>query len=342
MQSTTARPSRAGSRPRVRRLAALAASALLACGLALAAGAPASAATPVAAPAATPGSTTAASSGTALASSCDVAASSTSTAASDLCWLDLSGYSAPAATSTAGQRFSVVVDGGYRLSFTLRASGGAVHPTALGAYVNAYLGTRGILTGVTGRPVLSQVDQTTTTTLALSDIRVVDSNDQPAAAFTLVGADAESTDAGESITWRSDVPLESTKYVPLADACQGSLTGFASKTVVCAGAGEIGEHRDGTAMVAAPDATSFSQTLVGGGEEGVAFAVALPSLTPAAATVSSPSTTAHAPSAPASSGDSVTWLGGSAALRTPSLIGAALLLAAAVLVLVARRRRIRP
>src|SRR4051812_18364299 len=111
MQRTTARPSRAGSRPRVRRLAVLAASALLACGLALAAGAPASAATPVAAPAATPGSTPAASSGTALASSCDVAASSTSTAAGDLCWLDLSGYSAPAATSAAGQRFFVVVDG---------------------------------------------------------------------------------------------------------------------------------------------------------------------------------------------------------------------------------------
>lgn len=330
MHRTTDRPPRAGSRQRVRRRAALAATCLLAAGLALTAAGPASAATATPAP----------SSGTAAASSCAVSTASTTAAAGDLCWLDLSGYSTAEATSPEGQSLSVAVPGGYRLSFTLKASGGAVHPTALGSYVNAYLGTRGVLTGVTGRPVLSQVDQTTTTALALSDIRVVDSADQPAAAYTLVGADAESTDAGESITWRSDVPLESTKYVPLSDACQGSLTGFASKTVLCAGAGEIGKHRDGTAMVAAPDATSFSQTLVGGGEEGVAFAVSLPSLTPPAATVSSPATTAHAGSAPASSSESITWLGGPGALRAPSLVAAALLLAASVLVLVARRQRL--
>lgn len=281
--------------------------------------------------------------------SCSTSDAASGAAAGQLCWLDLSAYSAASATAPSAQHLSVSVAGGYVLSFDLEVSGGAVSPTALGAWPAAYLGTDGVLTGVAGSPALSQTGSATTTEVTLSSLRLVDAAGHAVADFTLVGADAESTDRDESIVWTSDVDLASAAQFPLGDACEGQLTGFGSSTVTCLGGGDIEEHRTGVALVAAENPQTFGETMVGGGEEGVAFAVVLPSIgtatTAAAETSTSGSgsaagTAANAGSGTAGNAASVTAFSDSGMWGATSLATAALLLfAAAVTVVILRRRR---
>jgi hypothetical protein len=197
---------------------------------------------------------------------------------------------------------------GDTLTFTLSVTGGAVQPTRLGAYPDAFLGTHGFETGVAGRPALSQDTQTTTT--------------------------AESTNAGESLVFHSDVDLAATKTTPIGDACQGYLTGFGSTSVDCTGGPQIASLRDGTITVAATNPTVLSTKMVGGGEEGLAFAVKLSSVEKSAVAVSGADNSAgHSQSFSPSTSSSLPW-------NTPSIVTAGILLVvAAGVVLVARRRR---
>ncbi len=74
-----------------------------------------------------------------------------------------------------------------------------------------WLGNRGHYTGIDRavRPALYQQAVGTTTTATLSDLRVTDASGTAVTGWSLVGADAEETAGGESITWTADTPFSS-------------------------------------------------------------------------------------------------------------------------------------
>ncbi|MEU7788975.1 CshA/CshB family fibrillar adhesin-related protein [Amycolatopsis sp. NPDC049159] len=211
---------------------------------------------------------------------CGFASAGTGTYARTLCWFDLSGYDAAEATSAAGQRLTFALPGGYRLAVTLKVSGGPVAANRLPTYSAAYLGNSGHYTGVPGRPALYQTSFGSTTVAALTDIVATDSTGAVVQGYALVGADAESTDAGESIEWTSSSRLESltaTGTDPgIGNACGGAYTGIGTRTVRCTG--RTGANKTGTAIISAEDPTSFSQRMVGGGRQAVGFGVLVSSL----------------------------------------------------------------
>jgi hypothetical protein len=211
---------------------------------------------------------------------CDYAASGTGRYADTLCWLDLSSVD-PAAVGSP-QPLRLDLPGGYRLAATMTVTGYPVAAQAFPTWGGAYLGTRGHYTGVdpTIRPALYQADRTgttgrATTTATLADIAVTDAAGQPVQGWSLVGADAESTARGESITWTSDAPFTSLTTRTdggddLGTACGAGFTGIGTTTVTCTGSVD---SPTGTAIVAADTPTTFTQRMVGGGREGVAFGV---------------------------------------------------------------------
>ena len=208
-------------------------------------------------------------------SSCSFANPGSGTYARTLCWFDMSTYSAAAAGSASGQSMTVALPGGYSISFTLNVSGGAVGPTAFPTYGGAYLGN-GAYTDVAGKPALYQTGNGTTTTASLSAIRVVDSQGNPVTGYSFVGADAESTDTGESIAWTSNQPLSLISNIGNACNSGASLTGVGTTTVKCSAT--VSSTKTGTAILAAPAPTSFSQNMVGAGKQAVAFGVLVSSV----------------------------------------------------------------
>ena len=196
--------------------------------------------------------------------------------ASTLCWFDFSGYDAAEATSPGGQEMSVSLPGGSTLTFTVRASGGGVRSNPFPTYSAAYLGN-GSYTGVTGRPALYQRDSRTNTDVVLSDIVFTTPTGERSTAFSLVGADAESTDAGESIVWRSDNPIysltENGTDPGIGNACGSGFTGVGTQQVTCSA--NSSSRKTGTPILASQAPDTFSQRMVGGGRQAVAFGVLL-------------------------------------------------------------------
>lgn len=203
---------------------------------------------------------------------CGFATAGTGTYASTLCWFDMSSYNA--AQAAGGQQFAVSIPGGYTLSFTITSSGGSIAPHAFPTYGGSYLGNNGHYTGVPGKPALYQTQSGATTTSTLSNITLTDSSGTSLKGFALVGADAESTDANESLSWRASSPINSLN--PVGNACGGGFSGAGTTTVTCVGNGA--SPKTGDAIVAATNPSFFTQTMVGGGLEGFAFGVLLSSV----------------------------------------------------------------
>ncbi|HEX3823541.1 MAG TPA: hypothetical protein VHV79_03645 [Mycobacteriales bacterium] len=204
---------------------------------------------------------------------CNFATAGTGTYASTLCWFDLSSYNAALATGAGGQQMTMTIPGGYSISFTLKVTGGAVKAAALPTYTQAFLGNSGY-TGVAGEPALYQTANATTTTATLSGISLTSSAGTTLTGYSLVGADAESSDSGESITWTSTTALASLET--LGNACGGGFTGAGSTTVTCTGK-SVG-NKTGDAILASEAPSTFSQTMVGGGLQGIGFGVLISQL----------------------------------------------------------------
>lgn len=209
--------------------------------------------------------------GAATAESCGFASPGTGTYASTLCWFDMSSYDATQAA--AGQQFAVSIPGGYTLSFTITSSGGPIAAHAFPTYGGAYLGNNGHYTGVPGKPALYQTQSGATTTSSLTNITLTDKSGNSLTGFALVGADAESTDASESLSWHASSPISSLN--PVGTACGGGFAGVGTTTVTCTGNGGA---KTGDAIVAATNPSFFTQTMHGGGLEGFAFGVLLSSV----------------------------------------------------------------
>jgi LPXTG-motif cell wall-anchored protein len=215
-----------------------------------------------------------------IVNSCDFATSGSGAYADSICWFDLTGYN-PTTASTSGQVVRQSLPGGYTLSATLKASGTTVEAQVLPTWTGAYLGNTasgvGGYYGISGMPAIYQTSGGTIT-LTLSNITLTNSSGTSVSGFALVGADAESSDNNESITWTSDKTLVS--IGTLGNACGGSTNANpgslvwsnANKTAKCNGR-QDGATKTGAAILYSQDPSTFVQEMVGGGLQGVAFGV---------------------------------------------------------------------
>jgi len=194
---------------------------------------------------------------------CGFAQPGTGNYANNLCFIDFStltatqigvadSYVAPSGSGSSynpgvcGLETSVTVPGGFTMYFCLGLTGEPVSPFALPTYGEAFLGNSFNLTaggvnyasdpvpfyiGVPGDPSLYQLDSGASSVI-LSNIEVVNSQEVAATGWELVSIDAESTDVNESIKWTSDQPLSilannlpwDTSSDPLGNACGNELT----------------------------------------------------------------------------------------------------------------------
>ncbi len=268
--------------------------------------------------------------------------------ARSLCWLDLAGFTTRyldrgasanpryvaelgqqyGSTNNAGTLFStggvhygpisnfpvdIQLSAQYRFRATLAVStpsvgsGLALRAVGVPTWSGAYL-AQGLYNGIPGSPALYQLNGGTSA-VTLSNIRVTDSSDTRIRGFSVVVADAESTDNPESITWTHNggagflwlpnKPAEwsnsgtgtaantARKQAALGNACSATPVGqfprFSDTTATaatrsCQTDGNQASPKTGTAMLQiAPgnDLSQFSvtQTMVGGGLQAVAFGV---------------------------------------------------------------------
>ncbi|WP_434317434.1 CshA/CshB family fibrillar adhesin-related protein [Leifsonia sp. P73] len=204
---------------------------------------------------------------------CSYADAGTGTYARTLCWLDQSGYDPAVAGSSSGQPMKVALAGGYTLEYTAFASGRALVPAAFPTYASAYLGrNNGGYRGVAGMPALYQAGATGGySSVLMSGITVRDADGNPVKAFSIVMADAESTDQGETLRFTADQPLR--QIAPLGTACDSAFTGVGTNSVTCSSAQNV--IRSGTAMLAADAPLGATIDLNSDRRQGVAFGILL-------------------------------------------------------------------
>jgi prepilin-type N-terminal cleavage/methylation domain-containing protein len=238
-------------------------------------------------------------------SDCGFATPGTGYYASTLCLIDfsdLTGNNYLAATSGCLETSAPLPDG-YTLYFCIGITGTSVAPFPLPTWQNAFLGnTCGgstscstgtpFYTGIPGDPALYQTGGGTTV-ITMSNISVTTPLGVPATGWEVVGADAESTDDNESIsfnagwptTWSGDTTLNilnndesyDSPSDPVGNACNsgaGLTTSSDGNTVTCVGSSTT-FVKTGTTMVEATMPSTFTTTLVGGGLEAMAFGLML-------------------------------------------------------------------
>jgi prepilin-type N-terminal cleavage/methylation domain-containing protein len=219
--------------------------------------------------------------------SCGFATIDTGTYASSLCFVDFTKYNAAQAAAPGCQQITAgITNTPFSMSFCLSVSGGPVAPASIPTYTNpptseAFLGNNGFYTGIPGNPAFYQTTQHTTTTVTLTNIKVLDANGNPATGWGIVTGDAESTDNKESMTWTSDKILNlipNSPSSPFGNACAGpppaGLTGVRTTTVECAAT--VSSDKTGTVMLQAAAPTTLSVQMVGDGLEAMFIGLLLP------------------------------------------------------------------
>jgi hypothetical protein len=233
------------------------------------------------------------------ATSCGFAAAGTGTYASSLCFVDFSSYvthesqaySQTQATSPGCLEMAATIEQTYKLSFCLSVWGAAVTAASFPTYAEAFLGNNGFYTGVPNNPALYQT-ASGTTVVSITGIQLTNANGNAATGWEIVTGDAETTDAGEWITWTSNQPfslLPNSSTSMIGDACSNPvspsgltpqilLTGGTSDSVTCASStSDTAYARTGTVMIGAPAPTQLTDTLYGTGLEGIFIGLLLPS-----------------------------------------------------------------
>jgi prepilin-type N-terminal cleavage/methylation domain-containing protein len=252
---------------------------------------------------------------------CGFATAGTGTYASTLCFVDLSAYDDTPAPCPGSPGFQAIKGGiagtPFTLSFCVKVSsvtsagsqitgsiaapvphgtingtttaGGfnGVSAVSLATYTDpptseAFLGNNGFYTGVPGDPALYSEVEGSKTTIQVIDIQVLDAVGNPATGWGLVTGDAESTDAGESMTWSSDKPLSLIPNSPtsaIGNACAApvspdGLTGVGTTTVECAAT--VSSDKTGTVMLQASTPTTLTVNMDGTGLEAVFLGLLLP------------------------------------------------------------------
>ncbi|MEV8337542.1 hypothetical protein [Leucobacter sp. NPDC077196] len=203
--------------------------------------------------------------------SCSTADPGSGKYAETLCWIDFSGYDHYQAVSSEGQPMTLPLPGGWSASFILKTTGHPLHATPFPADINAYFGNENY-TGVAGSAALLQdtgPNKPLESAIAIEGVVVKDATGQPVEGYSLVSADAETTDwepmsqKKEMITWESSDPIYaiSGDGDALGNACNGVLIGVGTNRVICDGANTEVEARTGAAIVASAASERMTQTL---------------------------------------------------------------------------------
>ncbi|MGP0031170.1 MAG: type II secretion system protein [Acidimicrobiales bacterium] len=268
----------------------------------------------VATPAVSPNSGVASTVTAAPTTSCGFATAGTGTYAANLCFVDFTPWNSQTGTPCAGGGIQItagIVNTPFTMYFCVSVSsaqcnGTAITGTSLGG-VNgieavpfptyfdpptseAFLGNNGFYTGVPGNPALYQTVECSTSIVTITNIEVLDGAGNPATGWELTTGDAESTDAGESITWSTGTGGPDLHLLPnspssaYGNACAApttqnpnaaDLTGIGTSTVECAAT--VSSDKTGTVMLDALTPTSLTVTLVGTGLQAMILGLLLPS-----------------------------------------------------------------
>ncbi len=192
----------------------------------------------------------------------------------------------------------------FTISFCLTTTGGPIVAAAIPTYTDpgssAFLGNNGFYTGIPGNPALYQNQEGTNSTVTITNIKVTGAGGVAATNWNLITGDAESTDAGESVSWTagwagSNIPTNQQVFTlvdntpgvsAIGNACANptagsgltvgnGLTGVGSNSVTCAAS--VSSVKTGTVMISAPAPTSLTSFMVGTGLEGIFMGILLPS-----------------------------------------------------------------
>lgn len=210
----------------------------------------------------------------ALAANCNVATSQGSTGPADwqtYCWVDFSSYNDATAQSAGGQNFSLTLQDGTVMSFTLQTSGTALTPVTSPSWSGSAIGNTAML-GIAGSPILYSTGAGTTT-VTISSIKLTPPSGAGGVTnYMMVLADGESTNSGESLAFSTNGGVWQTldQAGPISGSTYPTLTGTGTTTVTETSntAGDIGAYVFGSAKP-----TQVSATLVSGGLQGFMLAV---------------------------------------------------------------------
>ncbi|MEI6641245.1 MAG: hypothetical protein WCL10_04360 [Novosphingobium sp.] len=216
--------------------------------------------------------------GRAEAASCFYATSQGSTGPANwqsYCWLDFTGYNDTAARSGAGQAMSYTLPDGTVMTFTLKISGAAITGAATPSWTGAAIGNTAFL-GVGGRPVLYQTAAGTTTASITNIVLTPPAGVSQITSYMFVAADGESSNDGESLAFTTNggnwVALDTAG--PISGSTYPTSTGLGTQTFSVTGV----PNTVGANIVGSSTPTSLNTTIVGGGLQGVMFAVRFASI----------------------------------------------------------------
>ena len=191
------------------------------------------------------------------------------------CWLDFSGYNDTAARSAAGQAMSYTLPDGTVMTFTLKISGAAIGGAAAPSWSGAAIGNTAFL-GVGGRPILYQTAAGTTTAAISNIVLTPPAGVSQITSYMFVAADGESSNEGESLAFTTNggnwVALDNAG--PISGTTYPTSTGLGTQTFTVTGV----PNTVGANIVGSSTPTSLNTTIVGGGLQGVMFAVRFASI----------------------------------------------------------------
>jgi hypothetical protein len=191
------------------------------------------------------------------------------------CWLDFSGYNDTSARSAGGQAMSYSLPDGTVMTFTLKISGAAIGGAATPSWTGAAIGNTAFL-GIGGKPVLYQSAAGTTTASITNIVLTPPAGVSQITSYMFVAADGESSNDGESLAFTTNggnwVALDTAG--PISGSLYPTTTGLGTQTFNVTGiAGTVGAN-----IVGSSTPTSLNTTIVGGGLQGVMFAVRFASI----------------------------------------------------------------
>lgn len=231
---------------------------------------------------------------------CSYAKEGTGTYARTICWLNFEGFDS-AGIEVTDKEVTINLSNGYTFTANLSVQAdssvtdsakktaslqvrAAKFPTWSGAFLGNTRNGKSFYTGVDGYPALYQYGDAGTSVVTLSNIKIT-RNSQIVSGYSIVVADAESSDGNEYIKWTttgtdfmilSNTAAGTTQEAWMGNACGAGFT-LSGKTAECRGQATSG-GKSGTAMLVSGDPAgttengwSVSQTMKGAGLQGVAF-----------------------------------------------------------------------